>query len=64
MARSRYDLGEPANTDLVDFCEALDDATQKTVLNRALSQYIRKVLDENDGIRRRYEEIRRRRSEG
>jgi hypothetical protein len=63
MARSRYDLSEPANSELIDFCQAMDGATQKTVLSRALSEYVERMLDENEGIRKRYEILRRARRE-
>lgn len=52
MPRARYDLGDPTNGKFADFCEAMDDATQKTVLRRAFTEYMKRILDENDGIER------------
>jgi hypothetical protein len=63
MARGRYDLDEPADTELADFCDAMDGASQKTVLTRAFTEYRQRMLRENEGIRRRYEELRARREQ-
>jgi hypothetical protein len=59
--RPRYDLDEPANGELADFCEAMDEASQKRILRNAFSEYRDRMLKENDGIRRRYEQCRARR---
>ncbi len=44
------------------FCEASNDASMQTVVTRALKQFIAKELDENSGIRDRFDEIRRKRT--
>jgi hypothetical protein len=63
MARPRYDLGEPANGEFADFCDAMDEASQKRVLRNAFREYRDRLLKENDGIRRRYEALQRARDE-
>lgn len=63
IGRGRYDLGDPVNGELADFCDAMDDATQKTVLRRAFTEYMKRMLKENEGIRERYEALRRARRE-
>ena len=60
--RPRYDLDDPANGELADFCEAMDGASPKVVLRNAFAGYRAQVLAENPGIARRYEELQRRRS--
>ena len=55
MARSRYDLGDPYDGQLADFCEAMDGATQRVVLQRALTAYLVQMLRDNPGIRDRYD---------
>ena len=59
MARGRYDLGEPTNGELADFCAAMDGAPQKAVLRLAFEEYMSRVLLTNDGIRSRYHSLRR-----
>jgi hypothetical protein len=57
MPRSRYDLGDPYDGQLADFCEAMDGATQRVVLQRALTTYLVEMLRDNPGIRKRYDEL-------
>ena len=61
---ARLDLDEPLKTDLGDFLTAHDDASQRTVVHRAIRAYIENDLARNQGVRERYEEIRRARWEG
>jgi hypothetical protein len=56
--RPRYDLDDPANGELADFCEAMDEASPKRVLRNAFYEYRDRMLRENDGIRHRYEGLR------
>jgi hypothetical protein len=58
MPRPRYDLDDPANGELADFCEAMDEASQKRVLRNAFVEYRERMLRENEGIRLRYERLR------
>jgi predicted transcriptional regulator len=60
---ARLDLDEPLRTDLADFLAAHDDASQRTVVHRAIRDYIENDLTRNQGVRERYEEIRRGRRE-
>jgi predicted transcriptional regulator len=46
---------------LQDFREASNDAKESTVLENAVQLFIKKELDENDGIKRRYIAARKRR---
>jgi hypothetical protein len=64
MPRPRYDLDDPANGELADFCEAMDEASQKRVLRNAFDEYRKRMLDENAGIRDRYEKLQARRNQG
>jgi hypothetical protein len=59
----RYRLGEPGRTDLLDFCEAMLGADQSKVIRAAVSAFIRAELDRNEGIRHRYEALKRARTE-
>jgi len=59
----RYRLGEPSRTELQDFCEAMFGADQSKVIRAAVSAFISAELDRNEGVRERYEELRRARRE-
>jgi hypothetical protein len=58
----RYRLGEPTRTELQDFCEAMLGADQSKVIRAAVAAFIRAELDRNEGVRERYEALRRQRS--
>ena len=55
---SRFRLGEPWDTELAAFCAAVIDADRTKVVRHAVSAYIRKFIDENEGVRREYEKVR------
>jgi hypothetical protein len=59
----RYRLGEPGRTELQDFCEAMFGADQSKVIRAAVAAFIRAELDRNEGVRERYEALRRARRE-
>lgn len=59
----RYRLGEPTRTELQDFCEAMLGADQSKVIRAAVAAFIRVELDRNEGVRERYEALRRARRE-
>jgi hypothetical protein len=59
----RLDLGEPLASKLADFCAAHYDGTQTKVIRDALEKFLEERLadPEEAAMRRRYEEIRRKR---
>jgi hypothetical protein len=59
----RYRLGEPGRTELQDFCEAMLGADQSKVIRAAVAAFIRAELGQNEGVRERYETLRRARRE-
>jgi hypothetical protein len=59
----RYRLGEPGRTELQDFCEAMFGADQSKVIRAAVATFISAELDRNEGVRERYETLRRARRE-
>jgi hypothetical protein len=59
----RYRLGEPGRTELQDFCEAMFGADQAKVIRAAVAAFIHAELDRNEGVRERYEALRRARRE-
>lgn len=59
----RYRLGDPVDGELADFCAAMFDAKQSSVIRAAISAFIKAELDRNEGVRERYEELRRARRE-
>ena len=59
----RYRLGEPGRTELQDFCEAMLGADQSKVIRAAVAAFIRAELERNEGVRERYEALRRARRE-
>jgi hypothetical protein len=59
----RYRLGDPIDGELEDFCKAMLDAKQSVVIRAAVSAFIKAELDRNEGIRQRYEALRRARRE-
>jgi hypothetical protein len=61
---SRLDLDEPLKSDFADYLAAKDDASVKTVVHRAIRAYMDADLDKNEGVKERYEELRRARREG
>jgi hypothetical protein len=60
----RLNLDEPLKSEFADYLSAKDDASQKTVVERAIRGYMQADLDQNQGLRARYEELRRLRREG
>jgi hypothetical protein len=61
---SRLPLDEPLRSEFADYLVAKDDALVKTVVHRALRAYMQADLDANQGLKERYEELRRVRREG
>jgi hypothetical protein len=61
---ARFRLGEPIDSELADFCEALPSASHTEIIRRAVSAYIRDFLSRNEGVREDYERLRRARREG
>jgi hypothetical protein len=59
----RYRLGDPVDGELEDFCKAMFDAKQSVVIRAAVSAFIKEELDRNEGVRERYEALRRARRE-
>ena len=59
----RYRLGDPIDGELADFCMAMLEAKQSAVIRAAVSAFIKVELSRNDGVRERYEELRRLRRE-
>jgi hypothetical protein len=59
----RYRLGDPVDGELSDFCAAMLDAKQSSVIRAAVSAFIKAEIDRNEGVRERYEELRRARRE-
>jgi hypothetical protein len=59
----RYRLGDPGRTDLQDFCEAMLGADQSKVIRAAVGEFIRAELNRNEGVRERYEALKRARRE-
>lgn len=59
----RYRLGEPIRTDLADLCEAMFGADQAKIIRAAVAAFIKAELKDNEGVRVRYDEIRRTRRE-
>lgn len=55
---SRFNLGEPWDTELAAFCAAVIGIDRTKVARAAVSNYIRQFLAENEGVRRDYERIR------
>jgi hypothetical protein len=55
----RYRLGDPGRTDLQDFCEAMLGADQSKVIRAAVAAFILAELDRNEGVRERYEALKR-----
>lgn len=59
----RYRLGEPVRTDLHDLCEAMFGADQAKIIRAAVTAFIKAQLKDNEGVRVRYDELRRARRE-
>lgn len=59
----RYRLGDPVDGELADFCAAMLEAKQSAVIRAAVSAFILAELARNEGVRQRYEELRRARRE-
>lgn len=58
-ARSR--LGQPLQAELADFCAVNYGIDEIKVIRKAVAEHIERVLSENDGMRREYETLRKRR---
>lgn len=58
---SRFNLGEPLDTDLADFCEAHYGAPEVRVIREALRLFIDGRLAAEPELRKRFEEARRKR---
>ena len=63
-AGARFRPGEPRDGELAEFCAAMFDASQSTVIAAAVSAFINAELAKNEGIRERYEKLGRARREG
>jgi hypothetical protein len=61
---SRLPLDEPLKGEFADYLAAKDDALVKTVVHRAIRAYMQADLDANQGLKERYDELRRLRREG
>ncbi len=61
---SRLDLDEPLRSEFADYLSAKDDAAVKTIVHRAIRAYMKADLDANQGLKERYEELRRLRRNG
>jgi hypothetical protein len=55
---TRFNLGEPWDTDLNAFCAAVLDIDRTKVARKAIAAYIRQFLSENEGVSREFERIR------
>jgi hypothetical protein len=55
----RYRLGEPIDGELADFCLAMLEAKQSAVIRAAVAAFIKAELSRNEGVRERYEALRR-----
>ncbi len=60
----RLNLDEPLKSEFADYLSAKDDASQKTVVERAIRAYMQADFDVNQGIKARYEDLRRLRRDG
>lgn len=60
----RLNLDEPLKGEFADYLSAKDDASQKTVVERAIRAYMQADFEENQGIKDRYDELRRLHREG
>jgi len=60
----RLNLDEPLKSEFADYLSAKDDASQKTVVERAIHAYMQADFDVNQGIKARYDELRQLRREG
>ena len=58
---ARFALGPPYDAMLADLCEAKDDASAVSVMRRALVAYVESECEQNEGMRRRYEDLQKRR---
>jgi hypothetical protein len=61
---SRLPLDEPLRSEFADYMVAKGDTLVKAVVHRALRGYMQADLDANQGLKERYEELRRVRREG
>jgi len=52
-------LGEPLDSDLIDFCAAHYDASATSVIRTALQQFIENRLTNEPEMRRRFESARK-----
>jgi hypothetical protein len=56
---SKLGLDEPLKSEFADYLAAKDDASIKTVVHRAIRAYMKADLDANQGLKERYEGLRR-----
>ena len=54
------ELGNELDTSLRAFCDALHGAKKSHVMRDAIVEFIERELQANDGLRERYESIRKR----
>ena len=58
---ARFGLGEPWTSDLADFCAANYHAPEREVIREALSAHIEARINAEPELRRRFEEVRKKR---
>lgn len=56
---SRFQLGEPWDSDLTDFCAAHYDASATQIIRKALQAMIEAELSTDESLRKRFEESRK-----
>lgn len=60
---SRHRLGEPLDSKLADFSAAIYGTDEIKIIRQAVEEHIDRQLEANAGIKREYENIRRKRIE-
>ena len=58
---ARMRLGEPLRAELADYCAVVYETDEIKIIRRAVKEHIERMLLENDGIRRDYENLRHKR---
>lgn len=62
MSKNRgtyVELGDDLDASLRALCVALNGAKKSVIIRNALRQYVQLELKSNDGVRKRYEDIRK-----
>ena len=58
---ARFNLGEPWDSDLADFCEANFGAPATEIVRRAVKAFIDNHLEDEPALRERFHEARKKR---